>query len=78
MIDTNDYRLLSFALICGLFLNMLFEHKINILAEIAVVRFGQIFDSSYHIFIKRDTYFAFQWLLSIHVIHYKQSPKEIS
>ena len=46
---------------------MLLEHKINILTEVAVVRFSQLLDPLDHIFIERDAYFALQGLLCIHV-----------
>ena len=49
---------------------MPFEHKINILTEVAVVRLSQLLDPSDHIFIERDAYFALQGLLCIHVSHY--------
>ena len=55
----------------ALVFNMLFQHKINILTEIAVVRFSQLLDPFDYIFVERDAYFALQGLLCIHVSHYK-------
>ncbi len=51
--------LLLWLLYTTIHFKMLLEHKINILAEIAVVRFGQFFDSSDHIFIESDAHFGF-------------------
>ena len=51
---------------------MLLENKINILTEIAVVRFSQLLNSLDHIFVERDAYFALQGFLCIHVSHYKE------
>ena len=39
--------------------NMLFQHKINILTEVAVVRFSQFLDSFDHLFVERDAHFVF-------------------
>ena len=39
--------------------NVLFQNKINILTEVAVVRLGQFFDSPDHFFVERDADFAF-------------------
>ena len=38
--------------------NVLFQNKINILTEVAVVRFGQFLDFFDHFFIERDAYFG--------------------
>jgi len=50
---------------------VLLKNKINILTEVAVVRFSQLLDPFDHIFVERDAYFALQGLLCIHVSHYK-------
>ena len=60
------FRLLRRSVAGGLF-KMLLEHKINILTEVAVVRFSQLLDPLDHIFVERDAYFALQGLLCIHV-----------
>ena len=39
--------------------DVLFQHKINILTEVAVVRLGQFLDSFDHFFIERDADFGF-------------------
>ena len=43
----------------ALVFNMLFQHKINILTEVAVVRLGQFLDSPDHFFVECDAYFTF-------------------
>lgn len=66
------FSLVLRCVIAGSLFKMLLENKINILTEIAVVRFSQLLNSLDHIFVERDTYFALQGLLCIHVTHYKE------